>query len=99
MLKSALTVIALFGLTACTTDGTAVSGDAPVKAVTKQADANPGDRVCRTEKVTGSRFGTRVCATSEEWAERDAAISAAGRESAGDIARGAAATPPNPSGG
>ena len=49
---------------------------------TEAANAAPAKpkMECRTQEVTGSRMGKRICATPEQWAEADAAGEEAARQ-------------------
>jgi hypothetical protein len=40
---------------------------------------------CRTQEVTGSRMGKRICATPEQWAQADEAAAEALRQMKSDI--------------
>ena len=91
-------------LTACA--GKTPAGDAaPVAAaqVTSEeattATTDGSRRVCKTREKTGTRFGTRVCATADEWAELEQREAEQGREMKGAYDRANQGTPPQGPGG
>lgn len=56
---------------------------------------------CRTQEVTGSRMGKRICATPEQWAQADEAAAEAIRQMKSDVGNqsGIARPSANPFGG
>jgi hypothetical protein len=56
---------------------------------------------CRTQEVTGSRMGKRICATPEQWAQADEAAAEAIRQMKSDVGNqsGIARPSANPLGG
>ncbi|MFP4518123.1 MAG: hypothetical protein ACLFQ5_01570 [Oceanicaulis sp.] len=77
-------------LAACQTNqSTAESG-----SMSNTAEARSGDLVCRTQQVTGSRMGQRVCMTSDQWND----VAESGRESTRELQRSPAAGPDNQGG-
>ncbi len=66
----------------------------------KSAPAQP-KMECRTQEITGSRMGKRICATPEQWAQSDEAAAEAIRQMKSDVNTKAGITRPeaNPFGG
>lgn len=56
-------------------DGGLTASAVAAAAETSQAQAqeSPDDEICRTQKVTGSRFIRRVCHTRAEWKQMELA--------------------------
>ncbi len=69
-------------------------------AASKSAPAQP-KMECRTQEITGSRMGKRICATPEQWAQADEAAAEAIRQMKSDVNNKAGITRPeaNPFGG
>lgn len=42
----------------------------PPEPVDEAAEARLNERVCRTEIIVGTRFGSRICMTRREWNQR-----------------------------
>jgi hypothetical protein len=49
----------------------AVASFAVPAAAKEKKPADPNKKVCRSEQVTGSMFGTNVCHTAAEWQKID----------------------------
>ena len=42
----------------------------PPEAVDEAEEERMNERVCRTEAIVGTRFGSRICMTRREWSQR-----------------------------